>query len=146
MLLLPWIQRICHSSSASEIARVRQFVFARWLYLVLKNRVFDATCSPLILCLIRLTRLACRNHLRHLRDRIIYRHISSYLVVGGASHSFKCFTIPAEISEAVFLTVFSVAFFPMTNLASAGIPINTTAAEAECWLHRDLAAPVRLPY
>ena len=59
------------------------------------------------------------NRLRQVAGRIVFRRIFGYLAAGGGSHSFKRFTISAVIWEAVFLTVFSVASFPMTNLAAA---------------------------
>src|SRR5215469_8582322 len=45
--------------------------------------------------------------------------VLTYFGVSGNSYSFKCFTTSAEISNAVFFTVFSGAFFSMTNFAAA---------------------------
>ena len=43
----------------------------------------------------------------------------NYFGVSGNSYSFKCFTMSAEISDAIFFTVFSGASFSMTNFAAA---------------------------
>ena len=45
--------------------------------------------------------------------------VRTYFDVPGISYSFKCFTTSAEISAAVFFTVFSGAFFSRTNFAAA---------------------------